>query len=77
MNSGGRGFKAHPRHQSDALKNEVVAMEINFVKEKETKNTVRFMEVPEEGKPPVVSTLYLQKWFIGNAEKVKVTVEKL
>lgn len=52
-------------------------MEINFVKEKETKNTVRFMEVPEEGKPPVVSTLYLQKWFIGNAEKVKVTVEKL
>jgi len=51
-------------------------MEINFVKEKETKNTVRFTEVPEEGKPPVVGTLYLQKWYAGNAEKVKVQIEK-
>ena len=54
-----------------------ISEKIEFVKEKDTKNTVRFMEVPEEGKPPVVSTLYLQKWFIGNTEKVKVTVEKL
>ena len=29
--------------------------------EKETKNTVRYAE-KTEGKPPVIGTLYIQKW---------------
>lgn len=45
-----------------------------FEKEKETKGTVRYKEVPEAGKPPIVGTLYIQKWAASNAEKVKVTI---
>ena len=49
---------------------------VKFVKEKETKKTVRFSETPEPGQPPVIGTLYLQKWFAGDAEKVSVTLDK-
>jgi hypothetical protein len=49
---------------------------IKFKKDKDTKNTVRFDEVAEEGKPPVVGTLYVQKWFAGNAIELTVTIEK-
>jgi hypothetical protein len=52
------------------------AMILKFKKEKETKNTVRFHEVPEEGKPPVIGTLYLQKWFAGEADTINITIEK-
>ena len=47
-----------------------------FKKEKETKNTVKFEEEPEEGKPAVIGTLYVQKWFVGAAESVTVNIEK-
>lgn len=49
-------------------------VEVNFVKEKDTKNTVRFKEVPAEGKPPIVGTLYLQKWFVGDKQNVKIEI---
>ena len=49
---------------------------INFEKEKDTKNTVKFSEKPDAGKPAVIGTLYLQKWFIGDTEKVSVTINK-
>ncbi len=44
--------------------------------EKETKNTVRYTE-KVEGKPPAVSTLYIQKWATSpdTPKTVKVTVE--
>ena len=42
--------------------------------QKETKNTVRFNEVPAEGQPPIIGTLYVQKWFAGDAQTVAVTV---
>jgi hypothetical protein len=45
-----------------------------FVKEKETKNTVKYEEKPPTGQPPVMGTLYLQKWAAGGAEKVTITV---
>lgn len=48
---------------------------IRFEKEKETKNTIKFNEQPEAGKPPVVGSLYLQKWFVGTATSVTVTIE--
>lgn len=47
---------------------------IKFVFERETKNTVRFEEKPEEGKPPIVGSLYLAKWFIGDTKEVTVTI---
>ncbi len=31
----------------------------------ETKNTFKFEEKPEVGKPPVVGTIYFQKWFLS------------
>ncbi len=37
---------------------------IKFTLERETKNTVRYME-DSEGKPPIVGTIYLQKWALG------------
>jgi hypothetical protein len=48
---------------------------IVFQKEKDTKNTVKFAEVPVQGQAPVIGTLYLQKWFVGASQNVKVTVE--
>ena len=48
---------------------------IVVVKEKETKNTVKFEEKPEPGKPPVVGTIYIQKWAVGDAAEVQITIE--
>jgi len=45
-----------------------------FVKEKETKNTIKFEEKPPAGQPPVIGSLYLQKWAVNGAERVTVAV---
>ncbi len=44
--------------------------------EKETKNTVRYTE-KAEGKPPVIGTLYIQKWATSpdTPKTITVTVE--
>jgi len=49
-----------------------------FELEKETKNTVRYSETPDEGVAPVVNTVYIQKRVLGkNApQKIKVTLEE-
>jgi hypothetical protein len=49
---------------------------VKFKVEKETKNTVKYNEVPAEGQPPIMGTLYVQKWFAGNAQELEVTVKK-
>jgi len=49
---------------------------IQFEIEKETKNSVRFKEVPADGEAPVVGSLYVQKWFAGNSKTLQVTIEK-
>lgn len=36
-------------------------MKLKFVKERETKNTVRYSELPEDGSAPAIVTLYVQK----------------
>jgi hypothetical protein len=36
-------------------------VKIVFKKDRETKNTIRFAEVPEQGKEPAVETLYVKK----------------
>ena len=49
-----------------------------FELEKETKNTVRYSETPEEGVAPVVNTIYIQKHVLGKTapQNIKVTVEE-
>ncbi len=49
---------------------------IKFEIEKETKNSVRYKEVPDDGTPPIVGSLYVQKWFAGNSKSIEVTIEK-
>jgi hypothetical protein len=49
---------------------------IKFEIEKETKNSVRYKEVPAEGQAQVVGSLYVQKWFAGNTKTLQVTIEK-
>jgi hypothetical protein len=48
---------------------------VQFQKEKDTKNTVKFAEVLSQGEAPIIGSLYVQKWFIGDATNLKVTVE--
>ncbi|MEO9654791.1 hypothetical protein [Marinomonas sp.] len=49
---------------------------IQFEYEKETKNSVRYKEVPEDGKAPIVGSLYVQKWYAGNSKNLEITIEK-
>lgn len=49
---------------------------LNFEYEKQTKNSVRYKEVPEEGNAPVLGTMYVQKWFAGNSKNIEITIEK-
>jgi hypothetical protein len=49
---------------------------LKFVIEKETKNSVRYKEVPDEGQPPIVGSLYVQKWYAGNSKTLEVTLTK-
>ena len=56
-----------------------MAIEVEFRRERETKNTIRFEEVESEsGDPPVIGSLYLQKWAVkrlGDPQKLKVMVD--
>ena len=49
---------------------------LGFVIDRETKNTVRFQE-EADGKPPVVGTLYVQRWALGEPvpQRLAVTIE--
>jgi len=47
---------------------------VTFTKEKKTKNTIKYAEDERAGKPPIVGSLYLQKWFAAGREKVTVTI---
>ncbi|MEM3593821.1 MAG: hypothetical protein QXS27_03750 [Candidatus Jordarchaeaceae archaeon] len=51
--------------------------QLTFLREKETKNKVRFFEKPEEGQPELIGTLYVAKWFAGGLDKLKVIIEKV
>ena len=46
---------------------------IKFEIEKETKNSVRYKELPDEGQAPIVGSLYVQKWFAGSTKTLEVT----
>ena len=52
-------------------------MDIRFEFEKATKNTYRYAEAPEVGKPAVIGTLYVAKWAYPNQPQVlTVTVKE-
>ena len=50
---------------------------IKFEIEKETKNSVRYKEVPAEGQAPIVGSLYVQKWFAGSTKNVEISITKV
>ena len=47
---------------------------LTFALVKETKNTQKYEEQPEEGIPPAVGTLYVQKWALGTPPPTTLTV---
>ena len=49
---------------------------LNFEYEKETKNCVRYKEIPEAGKSEVIGTLYLKKFFAGNTQSIEISINK-
>lgn len=51
-------------------------VDVTFIYEKETKNSVRYKEEPEPGKAPIVGSLYVQKWFAGESKVLTVSIEK-
>lgn len=46
-----------------------------FKLEKATKNTYRYAEVSQPGKPPAIGTLYVQKWALGEPAPSQIQVE--
>jgi hypothetical protein len=50
--------------------------EAEFIIERETKNTVRYM-AKAGGQPPAVRTIYIEKWFLGDnpPKTVKLRIE--
>ncbi len=53
-------------------------IKLEFVKEKETANTIRFQEVETDEMPLQIRTIYLQKFAfkkLGNPEKITVTIQ--
>lgn len=53
----------------------MVEKTIKFEVEKVNKNSVRYKELPEDGMPPVLGSIYVQKWFAGSNEKIEVTIK--
>ena len=49
---------------------------VKFKIEKETKHSIRYAEIPETGQPPIIGSLYVQKWFAGDAKELEVTIKK-
>jgi hypothetical protein len=49
---------------------------VKFEFEKKNKNSIRYNEVPEEGMPPVIGSIYVQSWFAGNSKNIEITISK-
>lgn len=49
-------------------------IQASFELEKETKNTIRYTEKPESGKPPAIGTIYIQKWALPDPTPKSITV---
>ena len=53
-----------------------MSIQVKFEIEKEVKHSVRYKEVVEEGRAPVVGSIYVQKWFAGDAKQLTITIDK-
>ncbi len=53
-----------------------MSIKVKFELEKEVKHSVRFKEVVEEGRAAVVGSLYVQKWYAGDAKTLTLTLSK-
>jgi hypothetical protein len=49
---------------------------VRFEFEKQNKNSIRYKEIPEDGMPPVVGSIYIQKWFAGESKNIEMTISK-
>lgn len=49
---------------------------VKFEFEKQNKNSVRYKEVPEDGMPPIIGSIYVQKWFAGESQKIELLITK-
>ena len=49
---------------------------IKFELEKQNKNSVRYKEIPKDGMPPILGSIYVQKWYAGNNQTIEITIEK-
>ncbi len=49
---------------------------IKFELEKVNKNSVRYKEIPSDGMPPIVGSIYIQKWFVEDAKEIEITIRK-
>jgi hypothetical protein len=68
------GMVAQKREEGLAMAKGQKSVTVKMMREKETKNSVRFQEVAKEGQAPVIGTLYLQKWWIGDTIEIDVEV---
>lgn len=48
---------------------------IKFEIEKHNKNSTRYKEVPENGMPPILGSIYVQKWFAGDNKTIEITIK--
>lgn len=51
-------------------------IQVQFELEKTVKHSVRYKEIVEEGRAPLVGSLYVQKWYAGDAKTLTVTISK-
>ena len=49
---------------------------IKFEVEKTNKNSVRYKEIPQEGMPPILGSIHVQKWFAGNSNQIEITIKR-
>ncbi|MEP1446510.1 MAG: hypothetical protein ABJK37_10420 [Paraglaciecola sp.] len=49
---------------------------LKFVFEKQNKNSIRYKEIPADGMPAVIGSIYVQKWFAGDAKNIEITINK-
>ncbi|MCI0557695.1 MAG: hypothetical protein MN733_04315 [Nitrososphaera sp.] len=47
---------------------------VKFIKEADTKNMVRFVEVPDEGKEAIIRNIYIRKDIVNGAKAVVLEV---
>jgi hypothetical protein len=49
---------------------------VKFEFEKHNKNSVRYTEVPQDGMPPILGSIYVAKWYAGDSKTIEITINK-